>query len=113
MSNRFTFKVTGIKEITKNLRKTKDRVRSVAQAAVMQEARAILDRAKRRVPVETGQLRDSGTIEFRKTKHGAVAEVSFNTEYAEKVNERTGFLTEAWITAEHRMLDNLARKLKR
>jgi hypothetical protein len=58
-------------------------------------AEEVAERARQQVPVDSGRLRDSITVEVGRDAQGLRAEVRADTPYAGVVERRTGFLTNA------------------
>lgn len=68
------------------------RFRAAAEAAVRAVGEDLLGEAQRRAPVEEGTLRASGELEIKHLPGDLiVAEVSFNTVYAARQHEETGW----------------------
>lgn len=62
------------------------------RAALEHKAEAVLKAADARVPVRTGDLKASGHVEMDETDR-AVARVVYDSDHAQVVNARTGFLS--------------------
>jgi hypothetical protein len=56
------FKVTGVTNLQKNLDRVLHALQKAAVASLKAEAEVVLEKAKSRTPVDTGQLRDSGHV---------------------------------------------------
>jgi len=76
-------KMTGLKQIRRNLDDVKVKVEDEANRVMKtEEAPAVLRRAKELVPVKSGHLRDSGKIQSNKGTSGSTVDIVFDTPYA-------------------------------
>jgi len=66
------------------------RIAPAVRAAVEASGKAVLEEAKRIVPVDTGELRDSGYTTVRETDKTIVADVGFSANHAAYVEYGTG-----------------------
>jgi len=57
------------------------------QKALIQGAEEVLRRSSREVPLDTGNLKDSGAISVPINSKGKAVEISYNTPYAVEVHE--------------------------
>lgn len=65
--------------------------RAAATRAVTMAGERVLGEAQRLAPIEEGTLRASGELEVIHTGDAVTAEVSFNTIYAARQHEETGW----------------------
>lgn len=75
--------VTGADKVVRNFNEVTKRVLSTALENLGLTAKELLEEAKSRVPVDTGELRDSGEVRVR----GGRAQVVFTAEHAAVVHE--------------------------
>jgi hypothetical protein len=82
------FKITGLKGVLRNLDKVAKKVDGATQKALTDEANDVLKEAMIQAPVDTGDLRRSGTV-GKITKGAATIsiEIGFHTNYALYVHE--------------------------
>lgn len=66
----------GLDSVFRNIRKAGDRIMDSAEDATVEFAERILDRSKELVPVDQGDLIDSGRVQVRHDLQGAAAAVS-------------------------------------
>jgi hypothetical protein len=91
----FDVQVTGLKEIASAFEKSKGAVRDAMATGVWAVAQNTLTRAKQKVPVDTGALRSSGTVDpATPPKAGQLVEITAGfggpaAPYAIVVHERT------------------------
>lgn len=84
-----TFRVTGLEKVNANLRQFARRVPDRAARALNVVAEETMTDAKARTPVDTGTLRRSGKVHDHASARKLTAGLSFATEYAVYVHERT------------------------
>lgn len=84
-----SFRVTGIENVSENLRRLAQRVPVRAAQALNIVAEETMTDAKERTPVDTGALMRSGKVHQYATPNRLSAGLSFGTEYAVFVHERT------------------------
>src|SRR5689334_11311522 len=85
----FKIRFTGVEAMQERLRQAAVDLRAKSRAAVEAEAERILAEAKNRVPVDTGELRDSGRVEMDDDRPGEPirARIVFDAEHAGIVHE--------------------------
>ena len=98
-----TFRVTGVEQISQNLRHLVQRVPAQAAQALNVVAEECMTDAKERTPVDTGTLKRSGKVHQHATPRRLAAGLSFATEYAVYVHERTEL---RHATGEAKFLEN-------
>ena len=84
-----SFRVTGIENVSENLRRLAQSVPLKAAHALNVVAEETMTDSKERTPVETGTLKRSGTVHQHATPMRLSAGLSYGTEYAVYVHERT------------------------
>ena len=84
-----TFRVTGIEQVSDNLRRLAQSVPIRAAQALNVVAEETMTDAKERTPVDTGTLKRSGKVHQHATPRRLSAGLSYGTEYAVFVHERT------------------------
>lgn len=83
------FTVTGLDRVLKNFDRASSGMQNAVAAAVYQEALDITAESKKRVPVATGRLRNTGyAAPPVKTSKGPESESGFGTDYGLAVHER-------------------------
>ncbi len=118
-------KLRGLDEMKANLKKVGPNARAQVVAAVEAEANRMLEEAKARVPVETGALRDSGTVTMVETGSTVKAVISFGNDevdYAVEVHEnldahhehggQAKFLESVLDEGARQVLPNLAKQVQ-
>lgn len=110
-------RVSGATQIAKALRAAKQRYGRALSASLRAEGEALLEASKAEVPVDTGELRESGYVKAA----GLNVSVGFNASHAAKVHEqievrhddgKARFLMDPYNAAQDGMLDRLASKMK-
>jgi hypothetical protein len=81
------FKFTGVAEMKRKMHTAAADIRRLQVRAVEAEAQKILKEAQSRVPVDTGQLRDSGRVEMHEDGTTIKARIVFGTDHAIPVHE--------------------------
>jgi|SRR5579864_2376944 len=80
-------KMTGLDEMKARLTQAATSAHAQLRTAVETEANRLLEEAKARVPVESGTLRDSGTVTMTETGTKVTATIAFDTPYATYIHE--------------------------
>lgn len=80
-----SLKIRGLMSLIRIFRTVRDIHEKAVHDALMELAFEVLKEAKKRTPVDTGFLRDSGTVEVE----GDKIKVVFKAKYALPVHERT------------------------
>lgn len=78
-------KIDGFKEVYKNLGLLEEEIEKSAVKGLKKLAEVILGESQKIVPVETGTLKDSGTVSL--DNKNKIATISYNTPYARKQHE--------------------------
>lgn len=90
---RITHEITGLERVRSMLRKHKEQAVQALKRELYQEANGIMTQSKELVPVDTGNLRDSGTVQLpRQEGTVIVQELGFGgpaAPYAIFVHENT------------------------
>ncbi len=85
--------ITGLSKIQALLRKHREKAVQALKREMYQEAQGIMTQSKELVPVDTGNLRDSGTVQLPREEGGAIVqELGFGgpaAPYAIFVHENT------------------------
>jgi hypothetical protein len=81
------FQWKGLPEMQRKMRKAAEEIGANAKAAVEAEAQRILEEAKKRVPVDTGELRDSGRVVTVESGNTVTSRIEFTAEHAAHVHE--------------------------
>lgn len=79
--------VQGERELMAQFDLLRESAPSKAAAAVREAAEATLARSNELVPVDSGELRDSGTVTVEETSTGATATITYSAGYAMQVHE--------------------------
>lgn len=83
-----SFKVIGLEKVCANLIIIGGKIDAIATKAITDEANTVLFKSMAQAPVETGDMRRSGTVEDPKiTARAVTVEIGFHTSYAEAVHE--------------------------
>lgn len=87
MSNHGTkgVKISGFKELYKNLGLLEDEIQTAAFKGMRKLANNILAESQKIVPVDTGTLKESGNVSSDKNTN--IVTISYNTPYARKQHE--------------------------
>ena len=81
------FQLSGLNEMRAKIDALKAEFTQQVEVAVEAEATRLLEIAKEKCPIETGELRDSGKVAMSRDGGRTTAEISFNTPYAAEVHE--------------------------
>lgn len=81
--------VKGAAEVARNLRALVDRFPDLAAQGLNEQAELTMTDAKQNTPVEFGILKGSGKVSTFATRYKLAARLTFGTEYAVYVHERT------------------------
>lgn len=79
--------VRNVKTVQKGLTKAGAALRAAFVSAVRMEAEAIMLASQRQVPVDTGNLKNSKSVEVKETRDGANITLAYRAEYATFVHE--------------------------
>lgn len=77
--------IDGFKELYQKMGLLEEEIDKAALKGVRKLANVILGESQKLVPVETGTLKDSGTVSL--DKQNKIATISYNTPYARKQHE--------------------------
>lgn len=115
-------KVRGMSRLEQNIKKLQQQYPKRVANAMLAEARVELKEARRRTPVDTGELRASGFVAQTITRSKIETEIGFDTPYAIFVHEdleanhprggQAKFLESVLRESAPHMADRLARRLR-
>lgn len=107
--------------VTGHARQVQERIRELTRSSLAQAADELLARSQERVPVDTGELRDSGATDVTSTPSGSTATIGYAAPHAVEVHEdltavrRSGeakFLERTELEERQRTIERLRRDLK-
>lgn len=112
-----SLKIAGLDQVLANLNAKINDIRRDAFDAQTEEGERILSLSQQNVPIESGELHDSGTVTTEKSGDTTTTTIEFDADHAIYVHEIPRgegykFLDKSLTDESGQVVENIARKIK-